>query len=123
MVRWPTAPLVLLTASMAAAIAQTPDEETAWLRSWIPVRCCVTNNCCFAIQAADVEPLASDRWRIRATGQVLARTEWSPDGRWWRCACDWIEGKWVVYEQAHTRCIFPPLQSVMLGERGAASAR
>lgn len=57
--------------------------------------------------------MPGDNWKIRATGQILARTNWSPDGRWWRCACDRIEGKWIVHLNANTRCIFPALQSTM----------
>ena len=113
MVRRLTTPLVLLTALLAMAVAQADhSDEHRWLRTWIPVHCCVTNDCCFAIKATEVEPMPGDNWKIRATGQILARTNWSPDGRWWRCACDRIEGKWVVHDQANTRCIFPALQSV-----------
>jgi hypothetical protein len=113
MVRWLSASLVMLGTSLAMAVALADhSDEHKWLRSWIPVHCCVTNNCCFSIKANDAEPLPDDKWKIRATGQVLARTKWSPDGRFWRCACDRVEGKWVVHDKADTRCIFPPMQTV-----------
>jgi hypothetical protein len=110
--------VLIATCAIGAAASHAqivlPDPVThGWLRTWIPVHCCVTNNCCFSVSAADVEPMPEDSWKIRATGQVLGRTNWSPDGRWWRCACDNIDGKWVVHTNANTRCIFPPMQSVM----------
>jgi hypothetical protein len=86
-------------------------DDSAWLRSWIPAHCCVTNNCCFRVTYRDVTPLHGDRWRINATGQELPRTGYSPDGEYWRCACDPIKGKWTVHERAFTRCLFTPLPS------------
>jgi hypothetical protein len=115
MVRIVVTLLALLSAALSGpAQAQTlaTPSENAWMRTWIPVHCCVTNNCCFAIKASEVEPIPDDNWRVVATGQVLGRTNWSPDGKWYRCACDRIEGKWVVHMNANTRCIFPAMQSV-----------
>ena len=106
----------LSVASHAQEIVKPTDDEVKWLRSWIPIHCCVTtgtHGCCFKIKETDAIPMPGDNWKIRATGQILARTNWSPDGRWWRCACDRIEGKWIVHLNANTRCIFPALQSTM----------
>ena len=103
--------VAMLFVVLGFATVAKPQDENGWLRQWIPVHCCVTNNCCFEIKASELEPLAGDAWKICATGQVLARTDWSPDGRWWRCACDFIEGHWVVHREANTRCIFPAMQS------------
>jgi hypothetical protein len=113
MVRRLALPVALFTASLAIAAEPVDLETNKWLRTWIPVHCCVTNNCCFPVKATALEPQPGDNWKVLATGQVLARTNWSPDGKYWRCACDNIGGKWVVHEQANTRCIFPAMQSVM----------
>src|SRR3990167_9269952 len=102
--------LCLVTVAGAQTIA-LPDAQTQnWLKTWIPVACCITNNCCFRIKETDAIPLPGDAWEIVATKQQLNRTAWSPDGHYWRCACDRIEGKWVAHLNAHTRCIFPVMQ-------------
>ena len=49
--------------------------------------------------------------RLVATGQVRKRTDWSPDGKFYRCACDYNEGHWVKHQGAFTRCVFVPLRS------------
>jgi hypothetical protein len=108
--------LLLLVCAMAlapqlAALAHH-SEEHDWLLSWIPTSCCVTSDCCYRIEAGEIEPQPEDRWKIRATGQVLKRTDWSPDGRTYRCACVLQEGKYVQDRSAHTYCIFPAMQSV-----------
>ena len=101
--------LFALRAEAESAEPALRMETHKYLLSWIPVHCCVTNNCCFRIKATEVEPQPGDNWKILATGQVLARTNWSPDGKYWRCACDNINGKWTVHDKANTRCIFPPM--------------
>lgn len=75
---------------------------------WIPAQCCVTNDCCFEISERDVTALPNDMFRINASGQVVSRSGYSPDGRWYRCACDNMNGKWVVHPTANTRCLFVP---------------
>lgn len=89
------------------------SETHNWLLSWIPVQCCVTNDCCFEVKLSDLEPLDGDRWRIKASGQVVQRSGWSPDGRYWRCACDaQADYTWLVHPKANTRCLFvPPMGS------------
>lgn len=89
-------------------------HSNPWLLSWIPATCCVTNDCCWEISEREVTPLPGDQWRIRSTGQVVPRKDWSPDGRFYRCACDYdIDNKrWVKHPGAHTRCLFVPMRSV-----------
>lgn len=89
-----------------------------WLQSWIPMQCCVTNNCCWEIAEHEVAPLPRDRWQILATGEILPRTSYSPDGRYYRCACDYDEqkGKWIRHDKAHTRCLFVPLRVSLAGQ-------
>ena len=60
-----------------------------------------------------VAPLAFDADLQDASGQVVQRTGWSKDSRFWRCACDQdTSGKWVVHDKAFTRCLFPPAPGV-----------
>ena len=96
----------------ALGIVQAPAQphSNPWLLTWIPKQCCVTNDCCFEVSARDVESLPDDAWKILASGQVLKRTNWSPNGKYYRCACDNIDGNWVVRAAAFTRCIFPPMR-------------
>jgi hypothetical protein len=63
-----------------------------------------------------------DRWQVRSTGQVLKRTDWSPDGRFYRCACDYDGGErhWVKHQGANTRCLFVPMRSA---SRASGSAQ
>jgi len=97
-------------ATAGAALAEN-YHSNPWLLSWIPPTCCVTNDCCWEVSEREVRPVPSDSWEILATGQVLARSAWSPDGRFYRCACDLNEGKWIRHQGATTRCLFVPLRS------------
>ena len=94
-----------------AALAHHSDLHN-YLLSWIPASCCVTNDCCWEIQSSEVQPLPNDRWLIRASGQVVTRTAWSPDGKYWRCACDPGPGvgQWTRHDKARTNCLFVPAQ-------------
>jgi hypothetical protein len=92
-----------------AKIRSHDDETQQWLLSWIPSTCCVTNRCCFQIKSSDVQAMPDDHWLILDSGQVLKRTDWSPDGNYWRCACDSEKGAWVVRPQARTRCLYIPM--------------
>jgi hypothetical protein len=91
------------------ALAHHSDTHN-WLLSWIAHECCVTNDCCFEILERDVIDLGGNQLRIVASGQVVQRRGHSPDGKYYRCACDNIAGKWVVHPAAHTRCLFTPMQ-------------
>lgn len=89
-------------------------HSNPWLLSWIPPTCCVTNDCCWEVSEREVRPVSADSWEILATGQVLPRSAWSPDGRFYRCACDLADGKWIKHQGANTRCLFVPLRSAGL---------
>jgi hypothetical protein len=112
--------IALLGAAFAALVALLVTgvaiaegfHSNPWLLSWIPPTCCVTNDCCWEITESEVRPVSGDRWEVLSTGQVLPRSAWSPDGRFYRCACDLAEGKWIKHQGANTRCLFVPLRSV-----------
>ena len=87
-------------------------HSNPWLLSWIPPTCCVTNDCCWEITESEVRPVSGDSWEVLSTGQVLPRSAWSPDGRFYRCACDLAQGKWIKHQGANTRCLFVPMRSV-----------
>lgn len=104
--------LALAFCAPASAQVQPSVEERERLRTWVPASCCVTSDalpagtgCCFEIAPTEVEALSGGRWRVKATGQVVSASP-SRDGRWWRCACDQVEGRWVVWRGADTRCLF-----------------
>jgi hypothetical protein len=91
------------------------DEYASFFGGFLPPSCCWTNRCCFRIDARDVEDLGADKYRVRATGQVVHRRAWSPDGEYYRCACDYEHrlsggGKYVVHPGADTRCLAVPFQ-------------
>jgi hypothetical protein len=62
------------------------------------------------VTPTDVVDLGEDKYKIRATGQVIKRRKYSPDGEYYRCACDHIAGKWTVHPKANTRCLVVPFQ-------------
>lgn len=96
------------------AWGQTPDHlhSNPWLKSWIPSSCCVTNDCCWEVSERELTPLSDDRWRINSTGQELKRTDWSQDGKFYRCACDYDGSTrvWNRHQGANTRCLFVPIR-------------
>lgn len=100
---------------MVAASA-SEHHSNPWLLSWIPATCCVTNDCCWEISESEVSPLPDDEWLIRSTGQVRKRTGWSPDGKFYRCACDYDEASknWIRHQGANTRCMFVPMRSASI---------
>ena len=108
---------VVSASAIALAIAGVAVAQeyhsNPWLLSWIPATCCVTNDCCWEISEREVRPLPDDQWEIRSTGQVRRRTGWSPDGKFYRCACDYDQtGRhWVRHQGANTRCLFVPMRS------------
>jgi hypothetical protein len=85
-------------------------HSNPWLLSWIPATCCVTSDCCWEISERELKPLPDDNYEIRSTGQVRKRTDWSPDGKFYRCACDYdaASRQWIKHQGANTRCIFIP---------------
>lgn len=93
-----------------ASAEERKQHSNPWLLTWIPARCCVTSDCCYEIKSGAVEPLPEDKWKIKASGQIVPRTDWSPDGRYYRCACGWKSN----VETDHTYCIFVPLNATLL---------
>lgn len=88
------------------------EEEAEDIKRWIPASCCRTARCCFKITMSALTPQPQDSWKINATGQVIKRTDWTQDGKVWRCACDLqSNGTWLSHLTANTRCIFPVMQS------------
>lgn len=87
-------------------------HSNPWLKTWIPATCCVTNDCCWEITESELNSLPGDNWQIKSTGQVRKRTDWSPDGKFYRCACDYdaASRQWIKHQGANTRCIFVPLR-------------
>lgn len=105
------AALIMLTVT---GIAVAEDHHpNPWLLSWIPATCCVTNDCCWEISERELRPLPNDEWQVVSTGQVRKRTGWSPDGKFYRCACDYDQAgrHWVRHQGANTRCLFVPMRT------------
>jgi hypothetical protein len=94
----------LLCLGTVAAAQDAPPHGNC--QGFISVGCCCTNNCCFTIRPGDLQQVSDDTYKVVASGQVLPRTGWSADGQTWRCACDSIDGQWVVHASAYTRCIY-----------------
>lgn len=95
-----------------SANAQTRDD-LEWMKTWIPKDCCSSNHCCWQIQESELTPLPGDKWQVNATGQIVPRRDWSPDGKFYRCACDQdgVGGPWIKHQGANTRCLFIPMRS------------
>jgi hypothetical protein len=89
-------------------------HSNPWLLSWIPATCCVTNDCCWEVSERELTALPDDQWEVKSTGQVRKRTAWSPDGKFYRCACDYdnVDKHWIKHQGANTRCLFVPMRSV-----------
>jgi len=106
--------LAAMTGLAIAGVALAGEyHSNPWLLSWIPATCCVTNDCCWEISEREVRSLPDDEWEVRSTGQVRKRTGWSPDGKFYRCACDYdsVEKHWIKHQGANTRCLFVPMRS------------
>jgi len=106
-----------LTALAIASVAFAGEyHSNPWLLSWIPATCCVTNDCCWQVTESELKSLPDDNWEVMSTGQVRKRTDYSPDGKFYRCACDFDAGSrhWVRHQGANTRCIFVPMRTAGL---------
>jgi hypothetical protein len=105
-------------AAFAVVTVTTANEyhSNPWLLSWIPAYCCVTNDCCWEVAERELSSLPGDKWQVVATGQVRERTNWSPDGKFYRCACDYdsAAGIWIRHIGANTRCVFVPMRTSSL---------
>jgi hypothetical protein len=111
------AALAVVTALAVAGVALAGEyHSNPWLLSWIPATCCVTNDCCWEVTERELRSLPEDEWEIRSTGQVRKRTGWSPDGKFYRCACDYdnVDKHWVKHQGANTRCIFVPMRTAAM---------
>jgi hypothetical protein len=104
--------VALVTVTITAA--QSADGYSDFFENFLPKECCWTNRCCFRIDRSDVVDLGEDKFRVQATGQVVRRKAYSPDGEYYRCACDYEHriggGKYVVHPKANTRCLAVPFQ-------------
>jgi len=103
-----------VTALAVAGAALAGDfHSNPWLLTWISPSCCVTNDCCWEVSERELRPLPDDEWQVVSTGQVRKRTDWSPDGKFYRCACDYDAASkhWVRHQGAYTRCVFVPMRS------------
>jgi hypothetical protein len=92
-----------------------PDIEAydAFYSSFVDPSCCRTSQCCWEISDDEVVDLGDNKFRIVASGQVVERKGYSPDGKYHRCACDYVAGapgyaNWKIWPGAHTRCLFTP---------------
>jgi len=110
--------LLFIAVALYGLLTATPVRaqdfhSNPWLLSWIPATCCVTADCCWEIQERELTPLPDDNWQVRSTGQIRKRTAFSPDGKFYRCACDHDAAsmKWIRHQGANTRCIFVPMRS------------
>ncbi len=118
--RWRGATAIVAAGFAALAIATVAlageYHSNPWLLSWISASCCVTNDCCWQISESELRAMPGDKWEVRSTGQVRERTDWSPDGKFYRCACDYdsADRHWVRHQGANTRCIFVPMRTAGL---------
>ncbi|WP_147413702.1 hypothetical protein [Pseudorhodoplanes sinuspersici] len=106
--------LAALAALMIVGVAIAGEHHSnPWLLSWIPATCCVTNDCCWEVSERELRSLPDDEWEVRSTGQIRKRTAYSPDGKFYRCACDYdnVDKHWIKHQGANTRCIFVPMRS------------
>ena len=103
--------LAIVSVALAGEYHSNP-----WLLSWIPASCCVTNDCCWQISESELRSMPGDKWEVLSTGQVRERTDWSPDGKFYRCACDYdsADRHWVRHQGANTRCLFVPMRTAGL---------
>jgi hypothetical protein len=95
------------------------NELKQHLSTFVDVYCCYTNNCCWEIDESQITDLGNDKYKIKSTGQIVTRRAYSPDGKYWRCACDEVKkqvdgyhySEWVKHQGANTRCLFTPRMS------------
>jgi hypothetical protein len=97
---------LLLAISFVTATAAITQEEDC--RGFIDTKCCCTKSCCFQIRSTDILPQPNDHYLILATGQLIKRTGWSPDGTIMRCACKYVDGQWVQDVKENTLCLYVP---------------
>jgi hypothetical protein len=104
--------VAILAAPFLTVCAFGADPPAEFYSSFMPMTCCFTNSCCYPIEPHEVVDLGDGYYRVVASGQVVRRSGFSPDGRYHRCACDEIgRGRWRVHPQANTRCLYVPHNS------------
>ena len=80
--------------------------------SWIPLSCCWTTGACEDVREGELRHLPGDgNWQVVATGEVISRTDYSPDGSFKRCASTYENGRWERRPDSRTRCLFEPRPS------------
>ena len=105
---------ILIATLVSLVLIVTPTYSTEatkeYLSTFIPKDCCYTNDCCWSIKETEVTDLGNNLYRINATGQQLKASGFSPDGLFYRCACDYnpTNGTWNKHQNANTRCLFIP---------------
>lgn len=101
------------------SLSDTLSNQKDFFKDFLSISCCWSNNCCFPVSPTELTQLGDGSWKVNATGQILppatvrsdlGLTTFSPDGGYYRCACDPVDGKWIVHEKANTRCLAVPLQ-------------
>jgi hypothetical protein len=100
--------IAIMLAITVVGLRYAKGEDTCF--GFIDSKCCCTNGCCYEVEPSAVQPLGplGNRWRILETGQEVLRTDWSPDGRTYRCACTLRADKgWAKDPKASTRCLYP----------------
>ena|SRR3990172_1208330 len=107
--------LISLVFLISLSFTSNSDEALKnYLRTFMDNTCCYTNDCCFVISHIEVTDLGEGLFRINSTGQEIKRRDYSPDGQYWRCACDSVPvegsmyGKWLRHDKANTRCLYTP---------------
>lgn len=107
---------LMLAAGAPAVKAQdyapgTP-EYRAFYGSFLPPTCCWTNGCCRRAKPGEIEALDNTmtRFRVRASGQEIDRSAWSPDGDLHICQCDYDGGGWKTGPATNARCLAAPRQ-------------
>jgi hypothetical protein len=109
--------LVLLVVTAAYGEDGEPPlpspEHQQYMLSWIPAACCVTSGtCCREISSKDVTSLPDNNFLIKESGQVKQRTGPSPDGKYYRCSCEYAgDNKWRWTPKGLSRCLFTPEMS------------
>jgi len=105
--------LLIALATLFSFVAWGQDRPSSEAfpncRGYIGHECCCTNFCCEDVPSSAVRNIGGDMWEVVASGQVLKRTGWSPEGVYTLCHCDNIDGKWTITPTSFARCLYVPL--------------
>jgi len=107
-----------LALALAAGAPETRADDQApgtpayraFYGSFLPPTCCWTNGCCRRAKPSEIEALDDTltKFRVVASGQVIERSAWSPDGAFHICQCDWDGGGWKTGPATNARCLAVP---------------